>query len=615
MPRAQSSLFFLNYNPINNPKPQIMSTIHFINYATEFVMPDQLRHLAHTCKIARDTVLLKCREVPRIPNSKYANQTTVVRMLRYSSLTGLMYDMRARTSFLQFIWVFPKFAFGFACHNDDLELVKYIDNMQLVHNIHCSYRPWDMIANAIPHVHTKTAREFLYGNIYNCTHSYRVLAHICKGAFNNIVPYNLHDFVIFQQILSRIIVFAIHSENIQLVEHIVSKYDIVPSYLHEEMNEHLAYKCAHLSRDTVEYLRAYKWFATWYDAREKYDLVDVMQDISNKRHLQLYKNEQRYGDIFALAITMGHGDIACNLITTGICPKYSRGYEYALIMNPFLTIDSAAYNLFEQRNIFKSPTNTLFMSRQVLTSIFPNRTIPVKQPTVFHLFDCIEMYHDVGGVRDVFQSLDKIRITPSDTINISWFIRTIGNIRRSFQIVSPAMPSRIEYAREKLMCTREQVQPGSKKETKIRGARFIIGILCADPNIMRKSQYVAHIIASTFNHFSNVYQLIAFVMSRRYARIYDGAASVRKFLGQSSIFRNRTNVLIKISSVNAIADVIRGMSLADIVQVLEYICAHTHNHARDREYKMETYVMIEFVARVIMRNLLARSQCSQIVMQ
>jgi hypothetical protein len=177
------------------------------------------------------------------------------------------------------------------------------------------------------------------------------------------------------------------------------------------------------------------------------------------------------------------------------------------------------------------------------------------------------------------------------------------------------MPSRIEYAREKLMCTREQVQPGSKKETKIRGARFIIGILCADPNIMRKSQYVAHIIASTFNHFSNVYQLIAFVMSRRYARIYDGAASVRKFLGQSSIFRNRTNVLIKISSVNAIADVIRGMSLADIVQVLEYICAHTHNHARDREYKMETYVMIEFVARVIMRNLLARSQCSQIVMQ
>lgn len=575
-------------------------------------MPDQLRHLAHTCKIARDTVLLKCREVPRIPDSKYANQTTVVRMLRYSSLTGLMYDMRARTSFLQFIWVFPKFAFGFACHNDDLELVKYIDHMQLVHNIHCAYRPWDILANAIPHVHTETTRAFLYGNMRNCTRSYQVLAHVCKSELKHIMSYSLRDSIEFHRILSNIIAFAIHSENIQLVERIVSKYDISTYMMHEAMNEHLAYKCTHLSHDTVEYLRAYKWFATWYDAREKYDLVDVMRDISDTHYIQLYRNEKQYGDIFALAIMIGCGDVAHNLITMNICPKWSRGYRYAFIMNPFLTIDTALHNSLEQLSISNNPQSTLFMSKRVLTGIFPNRIVPVKQQYASHLLSCIEMYRDTS---DIFQPLVNTRISLSYITNVSCFIHVLDNVQWSLQIVSPAMHSRVEYARANLTRMRMQVQPGSREETKIIRAYFVVGILCADSNMLRESQYVARIIANAFIYSSLDYKLIAFVMSRRYARIYDGATSVREFLGQSGVFRDRTNVLIKMPSINAIADAIRGMSLVDIARVLEYICACAHNHARDREYKMETYVMIEFVARVIMRNLLARSQCSQIVMQ
>ena len=99
----------------------------FISHAIEFVLPDQLRQLAHMSAFSRDIVIRAIRAVPHINESIPVRESLCIRALKYSSITTLMYaDERTSRDFRIILCNQFDVVLEFVCRYDDLDFAKFI---------------------------------------------------------------------------------------------------------------------------------------------------------------------------------------------------------------------------------------------------------------------------------------------------------------------------------------------------------------------------------------------------------------------------------------------------------------------------------------------------------
>jgi hypothetical protein len=441
-----------------------MSNIrYFIRHALEFVMPDQMRALAHTCRLARDEIILpKCRKVERVPETGYASQTTVVRMLKYSSLTGLMYCASKRASFLHFVVSNIDIAFGFACHNDDLELAQYIDHMLLRRDDNFVWYTWDLLIFAVPQLHRELAREYVYNEIHNCAPSYRIFAHLCNGSFKNITRGAEHleeDYA-----LSCIATCAIHSEYAAFAN--IAMRELHAIALQNELDKYLAYKCGHISREMIEYLRPYTWFTTWRAERMsgKPRLIDLIWDGRAQDSAICWDDfdESCISAAFVLALSKKFYNVVKSIVDDRRIAFESFEFRYAAVTYPYHAIN-AHYSTLDSYDS-QDLTCIVFMPEVTLRHMFPKYPSHSLRPicTSF-LFECYEMYHDAADcANDVFietwtKKLSNLSACICFTNMIEGTSHTMG------QIVSPACLPRLDNIHANLASVRARTRTEDRK--------------------------------------------------------------------------------------------------------------------------------------------------------
>ena len=570
----------------------------FVRHAIEFVLPDQLRALAHTCGFARDLVMHHCKTIERGYIDGCPNQSTIVRMLRYSSLTGLMYNESKRTEFLHFACSNFQLACGFACHNDDLELLKYIDSSRLIPltDLHSDMY---LIINATPQPDRKIALSLFCSEFHNCTQSYRIFAHMCKERLKNVGPESfVYSDSIQSDVLSCLLICAIRSDSIPLAEYVISRY--MTRAKNYYMDKYFTYESVYISPRMVAYLSQCKWFAkvyAKYATRDQFhDMIDELQNRSDV--VSSASMADRVGQQNLITLMIGalikRNDRIVNLCRYRV-PR-NMNYYYPLVLCPAYTINILSYNISQYvTRKHLQEYNYNFMSRATWHRLLPLYRV---QKQIYDycndIFACSEMGTNMTDCHMIYPRIDYSKIGPAKSLYMICHI--LGVASHDNQIVGPASRDRMNYIYSEAMKMRESHETRALSDVTINRIIFTAGLLCASVDIMRESRHVVDMRSDEDRTIMN------FVVSRRYTRIYD-ADQVLAFIGESGVFRDYPHKIMSMHSIDAISAVMRGMSTCDLVILRDYIrqCVSVGAKVMVRRRVIAKVMLIECMARAIMR--------------
>lgn len=512
-------------------------------------MPDQLENLAHTCALARDRALFRCATIERTSRG-YAHQTTIVRALRYSSLTCLMYNNKKRTELIHFVTSNFYVAFGFACHNDDLELAKYL--CQMCPPTVTFLDTAEMISHAVPMSPSTThVQPHLYSESYNNTSCYTILRHICEHGFEISVIPESRDITMTIRQADIIIDAAIRSGYVLFVQHIADKFiSFTPS-----PSPNTIYEQHDISPDMREFLRAFSWSEEYIEKLPRHSAQYDM--IANTHSVKCLDIVHMAHDIdrdlmFALAIMKNNIGLASAIINKYFISieRIHFSYLYILMMYPDRIRRAINGRIRVQMVQYSRGTNN-YMSISTSKKLAISKNVMLMR-SIEHEFD--EMLFNATDEQYVRSRLQRVYVSARELP-----IRQIHSQLKVLydHVVRPASSQTSQFINA-------QIQRLARRPR----IMFIAGMCLGDIDIMRKSRFVLDLEKD--GHLA----MLKFIMSARYARIYD-TSDILAHIGASGIFDGKPAFLMSMSSTNAISIVMRNMSTNSLIKARDYLSSQT----------------------------------------
>jgi hypothetical protein len=612
----------------------------FLYNSLSFVLPDQLRHLAHTSSLARDIVMRAVKAIPR-DDRNYPEHTAFMRALTYSSLTALKYARETSNVIADIhrITKYDTYLLWFACRYDDIDLVKFLLSKGVVIRNKYHKTRTDLFIRSIPKSHR--ANEIIYRETSNGTSSWRIFAFALEHGLNYIKCTKLvgddarnstHQFIdsrIINKVgvdLLMLIDAAIFANNVEMLHAIESINflffsDIAPitSYvtptifaITNEVAHFLTDESNGIKRIYARKMSSFNQIIT----EPNHPLFAQHNILVDMRHLYLSQSRESI-DISSYAIDPLKIDIilhaAWNMPNPNIARQLIASVEHIICEDNEILF--ARFSLFarEWRYLLKMRSMdeykiTLAIRHALSKTLIPIRLLLKKYP------DLIQSLSSINAVNDIQYDVNRAHMF----LNVTClFEKKISLDRIIMSMIVARNSTEFELARERYEHTQFKsiefrfiietmrmmihyqipIEPmipqvaeffTSHTKTACPHTMFVVGVLLGDIHIMRKSRYVLDL----HTYFDRV--IARFILHKKYMRTYGTDALA--FIKPNEVIKHVIAIANYYCNMTDLFGVImQNASITDLMKMRKLVRTMVQFRARNR-------LLIDIIIEALLRK-------------